>query len=314
MIRSSASQVHTTVSLLTKMQMLGLLLPVLFLSGCNWMFYQPDQYFYFDPAQFDLWHEEVTFDSLDGTQLSGWFLPAKGKQARGTVVLFHGNGANISNHVAGIRWLPHQGFSVFLFDYRGYGISKGQPSRRGLVEDGAAAINYVRGRKDVDKTKLLIYGQSLGGALAFNSLALAGTEGVRALVVEGAFASYKEVVRLIMSNTWFLWTFQYPVAYLGFSDGDHPLEVMDQLSQVPLLVIHGEMDNTVPLEAGKQLFEAFPGTDKEFWPIPHAAHQDIFSARGSPWRGKLMQYFQAKLPPVPLAPRAYNPPEPHVKW
>ena len=291
-----------------------LLLVVGLLPGCNAIFFQPDDLHYYDPAQFDLWHEEVIFPSEDGTQLTGWFLPAKAKKARGTVVVFHGNAANISNHVAGIRWLPHMGYSVFLFDYRGYGISEGAPSRRGLVEDGAAAINYVRSRKDVEKDKLIVYGQSLGGAVAVNALALAGTEGVRALVVEGGFASYKEVVRLIMHHTWFLWLFQYPVAYLGFSDGDHPLEVMDQVANVPLLVIHGERDETVPVEAGQQLFDAFPGKDKEMWRIPHADHMAIFNARGSPWRGKLAQYLQTKLPPVPLAPRAYNPPEPHTKW
>jgi len=283
-----------------------------FLSGCNNIFFQPDNYFYYDPAEFDLWHEQVEFRSQDGTYLTGWFLPAKGKP-RGTVILFHGNAANISNHVLAVRWLPHQGFSVFLFDYRGYGASQGEAHRRGAVEDGAAAIKYVRSRKDVEKDKIIIYGQSLGGAIAVNSLALAGPEQTKALVVEGGFASYKEVVRLIMDNTWILWPFQYPVAYLGFSDGDHPLEVIDQLSQVPLLVIHGERDATVPLAAGKQLYDAFPGTDKEFWPIPYANHQAIFTAKGSPWRGKLLQYFQKKLPPVPIPSRAYNPPEPHTK-
>ncbi len=268
----------------------------LWLGGCNGTFFQPDNRRYFTPDEFDLWHEEVEFKSADGTRISGWFLPGR-EPVLGTVIHFHGNAANISNHIYAVRWLPPAGYSVLLFDYRGYGASEGSVSREGAIADGVAAINYARGRGDVDASRLIVYGQSLGGALAVNALARAGTRGVRALVVEGGFASYTEVVRLIMDDTWFLWPFQYPVAYFFFTDHMSPEDALPELAQLPLLVVHGEADQTVPFEAGKQLFDAFPGKDKTLWAIPQLGHMAIFSGEGSPWRNRLLDYLDEKVKP-----------------
>lgn len=268
------------------------------LAGCNSLFYYPDKRLYYLPSHFGLWSEDVYFKSGDGTQLTGWFLPARGTP-RGTIIHFHGNAANISNHLYAVRWLPEAGFSVFLFDYRGYGVSGGTPSRKGLIADGVAAIDYVRSRPDVDPERLVVYGQSLGGAVAISALARAGTKGVRALVVEGAFHSYREVARMVMNETWLLWPFQYPVAYLAFSDDFRPLDDLPRVADVPFLVIHGEADRTVPLAAGKALYDGFPGKDKQMWVIPGAHHMQIFSSDGSPWRARLVRYLDEKLGPMP---------------
>ena len=270
------------------------LLLTMWLAGCNGMFFQPDSRLYVTPDQLNLYHEEVEFRSADGTWITGWFLPGQ-RPVHGTVIHFHGNAANISNHIMAVRWLPPAGYSVLIFDYRGYGASEGSPSREGAIADGAAAINYARERKGVDRSRLIVYGQSLGGALAVNALAAAGSEGVQALVLEGSFASYRELVRLKMNDTWFLWPFQYPVAYGLFSDGMSPTEALPKLADVPLLVVHGESDRTVPFEAGRQLFDAFPGEDKRIWAIPKARHMKIFHQLGSPWRDKLLEYLDARV-------------------
>ena len=273
---------------------LGAIFLTALLGGCNSMFFQPDSQLYVTPDQLNLYHEEVEFRSADGTWITGWFLPGQ-EPVLGTVIHFHGNAANISNHVMAVRWLPPAGYSVLLFDYRGYGASEGSASREGAIADGVAAIDYARRRKGVNPSRLIIYGQSLGAALAVNALATAGGAGVQALVLEGAFASYQELVRLKMHSTWFLWPFQYPVAYGLFSDDMSPAEVLPKLADVPLLVVHGESDRTVPFEAGKQLFDAFPGKDKEMWAIPKARHMKIFHQIGSPWRDKLLEYLDAKM-------------------
>jgi hypothetical protein len=264
------------------------------LVSCDGVFFQPDSRRYLTPEQYGLWHEEVRFRSADGTVLSGWFLPAKGRML-GTVIHFHGNAANITNHLYAVRWLPGAGYAVFLFDYRGYGDSDGTPSREGAIADGVAAINYVRGRKDVDPRRLVVYGQSLGGALAISAVARAGTEGIRALVVEATFLSYRDVVRQILASGWLTWPFQYPVAYAFFTDRFSPKDDLGAVSHLPFLVIHGEADRTVPYAAGRALYEAFPGKDKEFWSVPAAGHMEIFGTAGSPWRDQLTAWLAKRL-------------------
>lgn len=268
------------------------------LAGCNSLFFQPNRVAYFFPPQFGLRSQDVFFKSRDGTQLTGWFLPAQG-QTRGTIVYFHGNGANITNHLLQVRWLPPAGYSVLLWDYRGYGVSSGEPSREGLIEDGVAAIDYVRTRSDVDPQRLVVLGQSLGGAVAISALARAGTKGVRALVVEGGFGSYRDEVRTFMNAHWFTWPFQYPVAWLFFSDDHRPYDALPKLASVPFLVITSTGDQTVPLVNGKRLFHAFPGPDKTLWVVKGMPHVTAFVSDDSPWRARLVHYLQSKLGPPP---------------
>lgn len=270
------------------------LLPLL--AACNGLFFHPDRVGYYHPRQFDLEYENVNFSSTDGTELTGWFLPAKGAP-RGTVVHFHGNAANISNHIVAVQWLPAAGFSVFMFDYRGYGASQGSPSRAGLIEDGIAAIQYVRQRPGVDPDRIIVFGQSLGAPIAIGALARGGTDGVIALIVEGGFLSYREVARRVMNEVWLAWPFQYPAAYLFISDALSPEHDLPRISEIPLLVIHADNDPTVSFRNGKDLFEAFSGKDKEFWKVPSNRHMGVFIPEGSMWRKRLMEYLEKRLNP-----------------
>ena len=289
------------------------------LAGCNFLFFQPDARDYFSPHQFGLWHEPVTFPSADGTPLTGWFLPAQGKP-RGLVIHFHGNAANISNHLYAVRWLPAAGYSVLMFDYRGFGASGGAPDRAGVIADGVAAIHYARSRKEAVPGRIIVYGQSLGGAVAVSALRRAGTEGIGALVLEGTFHSYREVVRLILSDSWLTWSFQYPVAYLLFSDDFRPLDDLPFLASVPTLVVHGEKDKTVSPVAGQALYAGVKAETKDFWTIPGAGHMGIFSPPGSPWRQRMVEWMDYQLGPIPpegyrWQPRdkRWQPPPPHPK-
>lgn len=273
-----------------------LLTTALLLGGCNSIFYQPDSILYYQPHQFGLWHEEVYFNAADGTRLHGWFLKAPQEPSLGTVILFHGNSANLSNHLYSLRWLPKAGYSLFIFDYRGYGLSEGDPSRPGLIDDGQAAIAYVRARKEVEPGRLFVYGQSLGGAVALSTLARSETKGIAGMIAEGSFMSYQEVVRLTLDDTWITWTFQYPVAYLFFTDELAPEADLAKVAPLPLLVIHEQRDATVPIAAGRRLYEAYPGEDKEMWITENTQHIGSMAMKGSPWRGKLLTWMEAHLP------------------
>ena len=290
------------------MRTLGLALALavaagLALGGCNSLFFQPNRILYYLPERFDLAAEDVFFDSTDGTPLTAWFLPARGTP-RGTIVYFHGNGANISNHLAFVRWLPPAGYAVFLFDYRGYGVSGGEPSRAGVIQDGIAALAWVRARPDVDAQRLVVFAQSLGGAVAIGALARSGTQGVRALVIEGGFGSYREEARRFMNEHWFTWPFQYPAAWLLVSDELRPFDDLPRLAGVPLLLIASTGDRTVPIANGRDLYAAFPGADKTFWEVPELPHVLTFLPTDSPWRARLLRYLDEKLGPPAAAPAA----------
>ncbi len=262
-------------------------------GGCNGVFFQPNDEFYYHPDQFGLSHRELRFQSADGTRLHGWFLPAVGP-GKATIVFFHGNAANITNHLYAVRWLPPAGYAVLLFDYRGDGQSQGHPGREGAIADGAAAIGLARRMSGGDSLPLIVYGQSLGGALAVNALAMAGTEGVRALILESTFASYQEAARLVMDGLWITWPFQYPFAYLFFNDDHSPLDAMQAIAGVPTLVVHREGDRTVPFAAGLALYEALPNPDKTLWAVPGEGHIVTFAHEGE-WREKLAAWIEQRL-------------------
>ena len=139
----------------------------LLLSGCATSFFQPSTALYHTPGQFGLEDEPVEIHAADGTELFAWFLPARGKP-RATVLYLHGNAENISTHFFNVAWMPSEGFNVLALDYRGYGGSGGTPSLAGVQFDIDAALEALLERPDVDRRRIVLFGQSLGGALAIH--------------------------------------------------------------------------------------------------------------------------------------------------
>jgi fermentation-respiration switch protein FrsA (DUF1100 family) len=266
------------------------------LMGCNAFFYYPSQKIYYTPHDFGAAYEDIYFTSKDGTQLNGWFIPAIGS-TKGTVIYFHGNAENITNHYLFVQWLPEEGFNLFIFDYRGYGASSGKPDRQGIVEDSMAAINYIRQRSDVDPHRILIFGQSLGGALALAAVAQDSQDskvGIRAVVVESTFASYRNVAREKLGDFWLTWPFQWPLAWLLISDDQSPLPMLKKIAPIPLLVIHGDDDQTVSYSQGRQLYQAaFP--PKYFWTVAGGHHTEAFTRYAKEYRPRLVKFFEEHL-------------------
>ena len=121
------------------------------------------------------------------------FLPASGT-VKGTVLHLHGNAANVSNHLPLVAWLPARGYNVLMLDYRGFGRSEGKPTLDGIVQDALAALEYLRSRPDVDRDRLVVLGQSIGGATALRMLAR-DSAGVRLAVIDSSFPSYRGIAR-----------------------------------------------------------------------------------------------------------------------
>lgn len=216
------------------------------------MFFYPDRVEYSRPEQFGLKHEDVSIATADGSRLHGWWLPARGA-ARGTVLHLHGNAANVSNHLPLVAWLPPAGFDVLMIDYRGFGRSEGKPALEGVVEDALAALRHLRTRA-VDAQRLIVLGQSIGGATALRMLAR-DHAGVRLAVIDSAFASYRGIARDAALQSVVLAPL-LPLALPALPAAAHdPVAALDRIG-VPLLFVCGTGDAVIPPKHTERLFEA----------------------------------------------------------
>jgi fermentation-respiration switch protein FrsA (DUF1100 family) len=266
-------------------------LTAMFVSGyIERQFFYPDAVQYATPAQFGLKAEDVWLQAPDGSKLHGWFLTARGA-AKGTVLHLHGNAANVSNHLPLVAWLPAEGYNVLLLDYRGFGKSQGQPSLDGVVDDAAAALTYLRTRHDVDAGRLIVLGQSMGGATALRLLARDST-GVRLAVIDSAFASYRQIAReAMMGSVVLVPAMPLVLPALPGKEKD-PITALARIG-VPLLFVHGTRDAVIGHDHSVQLHAA-ARPPKELWTVEGADHMMVFGVPG-PWRQRLVQALDAAV-------------------
>jgi hypothetical protein len=257
------------------------------------MFYQPDRKVYDSPDRHGLKYEEVSFQSKDGTSLTGWFIPAVGKP-KGTVIHFHGNAQNMTAHFGFVSWLPAQGFNLFVFDYRGYGKSAGRADRSGVHEDSLAALDYITTRAGIDRNRLLVLGQSLGGANAIAAVGSRPHGGIRAVVIDSAFSSYRDIVSDKIADMPLISFFRTPLSHLLIGNSFSPDAVIANIAPTPLLIIHGTADPVIPYSHGKLLFE-LAREPKQFWTVERGEHTEAFADPGSLYRQRLVAFFDEVL-------------------
>ncbi len=256
------------------LEIFGVLLVLIALASvsgcCERLFYLPDARVYSTPEAFGLRYEEVAFASADGTRLTGWFLPAVGP-ARGTVVHCHGNAQNMTSHWQFVKFLPAEGFHLLVFDYRGYGRSEGRPYRRGTVEDARAAVDYVMGRSDVDAGRVVIFGQSLGGAIA--AVAAAEDARLRGAIIDSTFTSYRDEAAHVLRQNPVTWLLAWPLSRALIASGYDPVDYVERIAPRPVLFIHGTDDRVVPASMSEALTARF-GDSKALWLVPGAGHTE----------------------------------------
>lgn len=261
----------------------------LLLAGCTHLFFQPSKNIFSDPAADGIQYEVIKFSSGDGTPLTGLFFPPAG-EPRATVVHFHGNAQNMTAHYPYSAWLAKEGFNVFIFDYRGYGASGGKPSLDGLVMDGKAALAQALKLPGAKPDRIIILGQSLGGAIA---VASAGEAGFRpaAMILEGTFYSYKGAASAALRRHWLTW----PALWLPLFAVSGKHSPADNIGRFvcPKVFIHSVKDNRVPLAQGKKLFDAAP-EPKEFWTVPDG-HIEAFYSYRETYGPRLLQYLRTAL-------------------
>jgi hypothetical protein len=244
---------------LKKLFLLVLLLTLF--SGCTSVFFYPSRDMRKNPfiSQFD--HQDIYFETRDGLTLNGWFF--KAQEPVGSILVLHGNAENISTHVNGFLWLVASGFNVFIFDYRGYGRSEGEPSLRGIQLDAEAALGKLLTLPSVDKNRIAVFGQSLGGTAAVNLAAAASGKGlIKVVVIDSAFASHRIIAREKIENLC-IWPFPDLLSPF-FSSSFSPVKRIADVAPAPVLILHGLHDAIVPVNHSSLLFAA-ARQPKELW-------------------------------------------------
>jgi len=266
-----------------------LLAAALPLSGCTHLFFRPTRHIHADPAAAGARSEAIKFNSADGTPLTGLFFPPAG-QPKGTVVHFHGNGQNLTAHYPYSAWLAGEGYNVFIFDYRGYGASGGRAELNGIVEDGKAALAQSLKLPGAEPGKIIVFGQSLGGAVAVAAVAESGFKPA-ALVLEGTFYSYRQVAAAVLRGTWLTWPVSW-LAHLLVSGRHSPSDNIAAID-CPKFFLHAVNDGSVPFAQGKKLYDAAPGP-KEFREVP-AGHIEAFTAFRPAYAPRLSAFLEGAL-------------------
>lgn len=209
------------------------------------------------PKEAGLDFEEIFFKTQDNLELNGWFLPHK--DATLTVLFCHGNAGNISHRLEKLKFFHGLRINIFIFDYRGYGKSKGRPSERGLYLDAEAAYNYLLSRK-ISPEQIIGFGESLGAAAAID---LTCKHKIKGLIVEGAVSCAKDMVK-------FIYPFLPPWIISTRLDSVSKIKSID----IPKLIIHSINDEIVPYRLGRKLYDS-ASLPKEFLEI-RGGHNSAF--------------------------------------
>ncbi len=255
-------------------------------NGGDRLFYFPSRDQPYTPEKYGVKYEDVNFKSADGTELHGWFLPCKEgvKKAKATIVFSHGNAGSIAYHYGFIDWLMPAGYNVLLYDYRAFGKSKGTLSRKGIIEDVTAAFKYVASRKDVDPTKLVSFSHSLGGAKSVVALAMQPIKGLRAVITDGTFASYKDMAMQKAGQ----------VGANLTTDNYSTINYIDKLAPIPLLIVHGTQDRTVPVGQAEKLFKKAK-EPKTYFKIEDGSHTNSLNRNNGEYRKKMLAWLSKVL-------------------
>lgn len=277
----------------------AVLLLLLFFAQSR-LIYFPESDLIATPEQVGLTYESVEITTTDNETLHGWFVPAPAANAdKGTVLFFHGNAGNISHRINYLAMLAELGYATFIFDYRGYGRSSGSPSESGTYLDAQAAWRYLTETKGIPSGRVVLFGESLGGAVA---AWLAAREKPGALVLASTFTSVPDVAAKIYP---FL-----PVRLLSRFE----YNTLQYLRSVtcPVFVAHSPQDEIVPFAHGRALFQVAP-EPKQFLEL-QGGHNDGFIFMRTSWVRTLGEFVDANLnrrqsgnPPSTDSPPSFRP-------
>jgi fermentation-respiration switch protein FrsA (DUF1100 family) len=235
--------------------------------------------------------EDVWMTAADGVRLHGWYCTPQQTVGEDssltpngmTLLWFHGNAGNLSHRYPVIEKLLEQRIAVFIVDYRGYGRSEGSPSEEGLYMDARAAWDYLLGERKIKPGNIIVFGDSLGGAVAID---LATKVEPAGLIVQSSFTSIKDMAAQVMP----------------FLPGFIVRTKMDSINKIarvrsPKLFIHSPDDEMVPYRLGRQLYDA-SSPPKQFYEVKGASHNAMDLIGGRAYFDAIGDFMRACAPKV----------------
>ncbi len=246
------------------------------------MIYYPDiptRNIQYTPASIGLDFQSVNFVTDDKVKLHAWYIPSDNPRA--TVLFCHGNAGNISHRLDSIQIFNRLGLNVFIFDYRGYGQSEGKMTEKGSYLDAEAAWKYLTYNKNILPGNIIIFGRSLGGAIASW---LASHHEPAALIIESSFSSVNS-----MGKHFYPFLPVSLISRFSYNTAEYVKNVSS-----PVLIIHGPNDEIIPYSEGQKLF-ASASEPKRFFDL-RGGHNDGFIATGSKYVRALDGFISDHLP------------------
>lgn len=224
------------------------------------------------PEQFGLSYEDIWFSATsDGGRLHAWLIP--GETGMPMVIFFHGNSANISSQIDILRYFNEMGFSVFTFDYRGFGQSHGQvTAEQDLYIDARSALAYLKAR-GWSSSEMIYYGHSMGAAVSLQM----GLESPPAVVVlECPFTNMTDIA-------WHTAPITY--ALIGWWALDVRFDNITKIEKLstPVVIFQGDQDQIVPVEMARRLYQQ-AREPKALYVIPGGGHTNLYQVGGKKYR------------------------------
>lgn len=229
------------------------------------------------PESVSLKVEDCFIQTDDNLKIHGWYVAGENGSNK-TILWFHGNAGNISHRIDNMKRLAELGFNVLIIDYRGYGRSEGKPSEKGLYQDAVAAYRFLAEKRNVSYKNLILFGRSLGGAIAVD---LAVHKQCAGVILESSFTSVKAMAKQLFP---FL-----PVTGILKTkfDSIHKIEKIS----CPILLIHGTNDELVPYHHGLELFEK-AREPKYFYKVEAAGHNDLIYIGGERYFQRIKKFIE----------------------
>lgn len=236
---------------------------------CLWAyFFAEGKIFFPQPSSYQDNQDIIKLTASDGVQISAVYLP--NPQAKYTLLFSHGNAEDLGYLRSLLLQLRNMGFSVFAYDYHGYGTSGGKPSEINTYRDIDAGYNYLTQKLGISPNRIIAYGRSVGTGPTVD---LASRQRLAGLILESPFISAFRVVTRIPI-----------VPFDKFNN-------LDKIKKIncPLLIMHGKADEVIPFAHGQQLY-ASALEPKQFFEVETATHNDVMLVAGTEYIKKIQQF------------------------